>query len=116
LLRLPSDNYERYKLDENAHVADFNAERYENDSKGFPALPGIWEAVVAVPVFNNGELKELRLHPISLGYGLPVQVRGRPVLAEDALSRKIIDNVSMLSEPFGTKIDYRNGVGYVRIK
>ena len=73
LLRLPEENYARYKLGEDEHVADFNAIRYENDTKGFPSLPGIWEAVVAVPVFNNGELTELKLHPIDLGFGKPPQ-------------------------------------------
>jgi poly-gamma-glutamate synthesis protein (capsule biosynthesis protein) len=115
LLRLPYENYQRYKLDENAHVADFNAERYENDTKGFPTLIGNWESVVAVPVFNAGQLKELRLYPIDLGYGQAPQVRGRPVLADDELGAKVIDGLQSMSAPFGTGIDYRRGVGYVRI-
>jgi len=115
LLRLPADNYARYKLDDNSHVADFNAARYENDTKSFPSLPGIWEAVIAVPVFVGDELKELALHPITLGHGLPVQVRGRPLLADDALSVKIIGDLQRLSEPFGTEITMRRGVGYVTI-
>lgn len=116
LLRLPSENYERYKLDENAHVADFNAERYKNDTEGFPSIPGIWESVVAVPVFNAGRLTELKLHPIDLGHGLPVQVRGRPLLAGDELGRKIINDLKTLSAPFATEIEYRRGTGYVRLR
>ena len=115
LLRLPSENYERYKLGEDEHIADFYAKRYDNDTKGFPSLPGIWEAVIAVPVFNNGELTELKLHPIDLGFGKPAQVRGRPLLADDELGEKIINDLKRLSAPFGTEIDMRRGVGYVRI-
>jgi poly-gamma-glutamate synthesis protein (capsule biosynthesis protein) len=54
LLRLPSDNYERYDLDGNAHVADFNDARYENDTEGFPTLVENWESVIAVPTFRGG--------------------------------------------------------------
>lgn len=115
LLRLPSDNYERYDLDGNAHVADFNDARYENDTTGFPAIPEIWEAVIAVPKFRNRQLVEVALHPISLGYGEPRQVRGRPLLADAELGRKILDDVIRLSAPFGTEIDVRRGVGYVRL-
>ena len=116
LLRLPHENYATYDLGEDSHVADFNAARYENDTKGFPSLPGIWEAVIAVPVFVGERLTELALHPITLGYGQPVQVRGRPLLANGELAEKIIDDVRRLSEPFGTEITMRRGVGYVRLQ
>jgi poly-gamma-glutamate synthesis protein (capsule biosynthesis protein) len=116
LLRLPEDNYARYDLDENQHVADFNAARYDNDTSGFPSLPGIWEAVIAVPVFVGEELTELALHPITLGHGQPVQVRGRPLLASGELAEKIIGDLQRLSEPFGTGITMRRGVGYVTLQ
>ena len=116
LQRLPSGNYERYELDGNAHVADFNDVRYDNDTKGFPAIPEIWEAVIAVPKFQNQELSELALYPISLGFGEPRQVRGRPLLADDELGKKIIGDLQRLSEPYGTTIDMRRGIGYVQIE
>ncbi|MFT4873498.1 CapA family protein [Congregibacter sp.] len=116
LLRLPYDNYARYKLGENAHLADFNDKRYKNDSEGFPANPEIWEAVVAVPVFENRELVELALHPITLGYGLPRQVRGRPMLADAELGAKIINDLRERSTPFGTRIVERRGIGYVDLE
>ena len=115
LLRLPAENYERYDLDENAHVADFNDSRYKDDTEGFPAIPEIWEAVIAVPKFRQRKLAELALYPISLGYGMPRQVRGRPVFADAELGRKIIADLVRLSEPFGTEIEMRRGVGYVKL-
>lgn len=115
LLRLPSENYERYDLDEQAHVADFNDARYKNDTTGFPALPEIWEAVIAVPTFRNQELAELALYPIDLGFGKPRQVRGRPIFANAELGEKIIGDLVRLSAPFGTDIEMRRGVGYVKL-
>ena len=115
LLRLPSDNYERYDLGERSHVADFNDARYENDSTGFPALQENWEAIIAVPTFENRQLTELALYPIDLGFGKTRQVRGRPILADDDLGQKIMADLARLSEPFGTEFKYRRGVGYVKL-
>ena len=113
LQRLPSENYESYDLGVGAHVSDFNDQRYSNDTRGFPADPPIWESVVAMPRFKGKSLVELVLHPISLGFGKPPSQRGRPLLAEPELRKKILDDLIKLSEPFGTKIENRNGVGYV---
>ena len=116
LLRLPQENYKRYGLGARSHVADFNDARYDGDTIGFPAKPEIWESVIAVPSWKDGSLERLELHPISLGYGQPRQVRGRPMLAEADLSRKIISDLQRVSRPFGTKIDYVDGIGIVDLK
>jgi poly-gamma-glutamate synthesis protein (capsule biosynthesis protein) len=113
LLRLPSENYETYALDSAAHVADFNDRRYDNDKAGFPADRLIWEAVVAVPRFEGRTLRELALHPITLGFGQGRTTRGRPLLAEGELAAKILGDVERLSKPFGTRLSIRNGVGYI---
>jgi len=115
LLRLPSENYERYGLGEHQHIADFNDARYENDTKGFPAVPEIWESVIAIPTFTNRELTELALYPIDLGFGLPRSVRGRPLLADEELAEKIIEDLRERSAPFGTGIEFRRGIGYVKL-
>jgi poly-gamma-glutamate synthesis protein (capsule biosynthesis protein) len=113
LLRLPSENYERYDLDGNAHVADFNDARYEEDTKGFPVLRENWESVIAVPTFRRGHLAELLLYPINLAHGAPRQVRGRPLLANQELAEKIIGDLQRLSKPYGTEIEMRRGIGIV---
>jgi poly-gamma-glutamate synthesis protein (capsule biosynthesis protein) len=116
LLRLPAENYEAYGLEADNHVADFNMSRYSNETTGFPANPEIWESVVARPTFANGELTELALHPITLGFGMPAWVRGRPMLARGDLAEKILNDLRERSAPYGTEIDVRDGVGYVRVR
>ncbi len=115
LLRLPAENYNEYKLTADAHVADFNDARYDFDKRGFPAQQEIWEAVVALPQWRDGKLVELTLQPITLGFGRPPAERGRPMLAEGELARKIIDDVTRLSKPFGATIVFENGVGRVQL-
>ena len=116
VLRLPGDNYEALGLGPEARVDDFNAKRYDNDNSGFPADRLVWESVIAVPAFKGAKLSELKLYPISLGFGQPIAWRGRPMLANSELSKKIIDDLIQLSEPFGTKIDYKDSVGIVDIQ
>jgi poly-gamma-glutamate synthesis protein (capsule biosynthesis protein) len=116
LLRLPAENYAAYDLGLDNHVADFNAARYRNETTGFPANPEIWESVIARPSFSDGELTELALHPITLGFGEPAWVRGRPMLARGELAQKILDDLIERSAPYGTQIDVREGVGFVRIR
>jgi poly-gamma-glutamate synthesis protein (capsule biosynthesis protein) len=111
--RLPSENYEPYDLAAGAGVADFNDRRYNNDTSGFPADREIWEAVVAMPRWEGERLRELALHPISLGFGKSRTERGRPMLADAATGKKILDDLTQRSAPFGTRITVRDGVGYV---
>jgi poly-gamma-glutamate synthesis protein (capsule biosynthesis protein) len=113
VLRLPSENYEPFGLGADAGVADFNDKRYDNDKSGFPADREIWEAVVAVPTWQGKRLTALALHPISLGFGKPRTERGRPMLADGATGKKILDDLIQRSTPLGTRITVRDGVGYV---
>jgi poly-gamma-glutamate capsule biosynthesis protein CapA/YwtB (metallophosphatase superfamily) len=115
LLRLPSENYEPYKLGAASHVNDFNDARYDFDKSGFPADPPIWEAVVAMPRYRGEQLIELALHPITLGHGQARSVRGRPLFADGPLGQKILGDLVRLSAPMGTRISIRNGIGYVEI-
>ena len=115
LLRLPYENYERYELEADNHVADFNARRYSNDTRGFPSQPEIWESVVAMPRFRGKQLTGIELHPISLQFGKPPSVRGRPLFADGTLGRKILEDIVRLSAPFGTVVRVENGVGVVEV-
>lgn len=117
LLRQPPENYAPLgmTLESGAGVGDFNDRRSNNDTTGFPADPRIWESVIAMPRFSGKKLAELKLYPISLGYKKPRPQRGWPMLAPPELAKKIIDDVVEFSTPFGTTIDFKDGVGSVRI-
>jgi poly-gamma-glutamate synthesis protein (capsule biosynthesis protein) len=119
LLRLPYDNYAPYDIadDMGKWVADFNAARYRNETTGFPANREIWESVVAVPTWDGGRLVSLELHPITLGWGKPAAVRGRPMLADRELGRKIIQDLVERSSPYGTAIEWdaARGIGVVGV-
>ena len=116
VLRLPYENYATYRLGDTAQVSDFNAARYSNDTRGFPVQREIWESVVAVPTWRGKELLSIELHPITLGFGKAPAVRGRPMLADRTLGRKIIDDLIERSRAFGTTVEWRDGIGVVRVR
>ena len=116
VLRLPYENYATYRLGDTAQVSDFNAARYSNDTRGFPTNREIWESVVAVPTWRGDELISLELHPITLGFGKPPAVRGRPLLADRVLGKKIIEDLIERSKAFGTTVEWRDGIGVVKVR
>jgi len=115
LLRQPPENYEEFGMPEGSGVVDFNDKRSKNDAVGFPADEHVWESVIAMPRFSGKRLVDLKLYPISLGYRRPRPDRGWPMLAGPDLARKIIDDVTKLSAPFGTSVEFRDGIGVVSV-
>ncbi len=115
LLRLPDENYQRYGMGPDQHLGDYNARRSRNGTAGFPARASVWESVIAVPVWKEGVLQSIKIYPIDLGFGTSVTVRGRPMMADEELGKKIISDLNQLSEPYGTKIEWDNGIGVIRL-
>jgi len=115
ILRLPEDAFDQVGLGPEDRIGAYSANRYQNDTTGFPVDRLIWESVVAVPAFKDGKLVDLKLHPITLGFGKPMGRRGRPMVANEELSKKIIDDLVRLSKPMGTTIEYKDGLGSVKI-
>ncbi len=114
--RLPGDIYEQYGLGYDALPADVYEARSDNDRRGFAADPLYWESLVARVAFREGRPAEVRLTPITLGYGRKRWQRGRPERADREASGKILDRLQKLSEPFGTKIAVRDGLGTIAVE
>jgi poly-gamma-glutamate synthesis protein (capsule biosynthesis protein) len=64
---------------------------------------------------DGGELSEIRLHPVDLGFGKPLSQRGRPLPASREVADEIVAWLQRLSEPYGTRIENEDGVGVVRV-
>jgi poly-gamma-glutamate synthesis protein (capsule biosynthesis protein) len=65
--------------------------------------------------FTSGNLKQILLYPVDLGYGRPRSQRGRPLLADTENGKKIIARLSRLSKGLGAEIHYRDGCGIVTV-
>ena len=113
LLRFPAEAYEAIGLGRDAEIGDFNDTRSDHDRRGFNADREVWESFVATLQWRGRQMAGIRLYPITLGFGLSMTERGRPRLADSALAKHILENVSARSAPFGTRIVDENGVGRV---
>jgi len=106
-----SDLYEQYKMDPaSATDAEFNAmwnaEVFGGD---------VWyQSVLATTKFDKGQVAEIRLTPVDLGYAARGADRGVPKIADAAVGKTIFDRLQQLSQPFGTRIAVENGVGVIR--
>jgi len=114
MLFQPAESFDSLGLPSSATVADFYDTRSGNDTKGFPVQRGVWESAVAEVSFNKDHtLDKITLTPISLGYLEPRSERGRPRLASPEQAKLTIDNLTKLSEPYGTKVVFNAGRGIV---
>jgi len=81
-------------------------------------MSGEWpgrKSVIAINEFRAGELYEIRLHPIELGYSeVKLARRGIPVIASPEVSQRILRRLQALSQPLGTSIVIENNLGIIR--
>ena len=77
---------------------------------GAPRGPGMYKTVLASWDMEDGRVDNIRLYPVNLGDGLPRYRRGLPSLSND---EGILQHISNLSLEYGTRIDIKEGVGYV---
>ncbi len=119
LRRIPEEDYElaeqyfKKELGSDAGVADFDDLRYDHDHRGFPARREFWESAAVVLKWRDRQAVEIALHPLTLGFGLPQTVRGRPMLAEGDAAEKILADLVRLSAPLQTPITVKNGVAII---
>jgi poly-gamma-glutamate capsule biosynthesis protein CapA/YwtB (metallophosphatase superfamily) len=107
----PQDNYDKTGLSDTASPSEYFSKRSKNDTIGFPSDRKFWQSVVAEAVFNpDHSLKEIRLHPISMGFGQIRSRRGQPYPAPPAEEKQIVDDLKALCAQFGTTVEDRNGV------
>jgi len=115
LRHVPAYPFERFGLDPRSTPSDFFDHRTAGGTKGHPASPEFWQSMVAVCRFEQQQLKEIELHPLDTGFGRPRPQRGRPLLADEKLGKRILERVARMSELFGTRIEQRNGRGVIHI-
>ena len=119
--RVPLENMRRQGLDKwEAVPADFFDSRSGAESIGeligHTDHPATWRDFVAVVDFEGGELSEIRLRPIDMGYLRPRYQRGRPVLASGNEAHEVLLLLQRLSQPYGTHVEIEGDVGVIRVK
>jgi poly-gamma-glutamate synthesis protein (capsule biosynthesis protein) len=81
--------------------------------------PAVWESVIAECEFSNGRFLGAHLVPVLMnatGAGGPgdLATRGRPAIVGGAKGREIIARFASLARPYGTTIEARADLGFLR--
>jgi poly-gamma-glutamate synthesis protein (capsule biosynthesis protein) len=116
--RLPTEIYDRYELESDVLPPTLFDERvFDEDGEraGFLGDSAFWESVLPICRYEDGELRQIELHPLDLGFEASRPQRGRPLLAEGETAEKIFTDLERLSEPYGTEIEVENGTGIIQI-
>ncbi len=116
--RMCLEEYERYGVDRDGMIADWMHSRWEGGGKHY-AEDRWMKAVVPSFTLQDGQLTELKLYPIDGTAGeLPGTIVNRgthPLMAKGEEAKKIVERYAKLSEPFGTEITFKDGVGVVKV-
>jgi poly-gamma-glutamate synthesis protein (capsule biosynthesis protein) len=111
--RMPAEDYETLGWDMSKPAGTMQSQLISESKSGFGRDRRYWETVLPVCVFEDRQLTEIQLHPITLGFGEPAVDRGTPRLATGNLGREILESFAALSAPFGVSVEARGNVGYV---
>lgn len=110
---LPNDFYEKYGLGHQNNVSDAFDSRSKNNTIGFGSIEDIWLSIIPYWKMTDGELQEIVLYPIELGFEETRYNRGWPSLANRT---SILEKLQELSEPYGTKIEIEDGIGRIYVR
>jgi len=108
---IPADYYEKYDLSPDMLAGELYDKRFKGGNVGFPSEDIWYESVIAVPTFSKGKLAELKLYPIELNQKAHRSQRGTPRMAYGEAAKRIIKRLAELSELFGTRIEFKDGIG-----
>lgn len=111
----PPDDMEALGVEPDATTSEMYEHMTRGGEQGFVADRLYWESVLPMCTFDDGELVELKLYPLTLGFGTELPVRGIPRLARGELGMEILNWTAELSETMGTTIDIEDGIGKVRL-
>ena len=108
----PYDAFVKMRLSQDTRVGEYMYNRSKNDTVGYPAMPDIWRAFAAGWTLEDGRITEMKLYPIELGMHASRAQRGWPRLSR---SMETLEKIRELSAELNTKVEIRDGVGYVTL-
>ena len=106
----PWDAYANRSLPLDMKVGAYMDDRSKNGTVGYAVQWPIWNAVMPAWTMENGKVTDVQLYPVELGMDKPRPQKGIPVMNK---SEKTLNYLQTLCEPFGTKLEIRDGVGHL---
>ncbi|MEN6566725.1 MAG: CapA family protein [Veillonellales bacterium] len=114
--RQPTEFYDLYDLGPENTVSDGLDARSANGTRGLAVDHRVFESAMVSFAVTDGEIAEITLTPLSLGFEYNRARRGRPQFADQENGERILRDIAGLSAEFGTKITIEDGVGTIGLK
>jgi len=107
---MPTDYYEKYGIPLEYTAQEALAVRSANHTRGLHCDYRNFRSVMPFMEFEDGRLTRLVLAPLELGFNAPRHLEGYPAFADEVVSREILDRLTVLSRPYGTKLSIDSGL------
>jgi poly-gamma-glutamate synthesis protein (capsule biosynthesis protein) len=114
--RQPTEFYDLYDLGVENTVSDGLDARSANETRGLVVDQKVYESAMVSFTVTDGEIDEITLNPLSLGFEYGRARRGRPQFSDKENGERILRDISDLSKEFGTKITIKDGIGTIGLK
>lgn len=89
--------------------------RMQQFSRNFGGSTQSLESLVATSHYQNGVLREVRLHPVELGINGPDSRLGIPRMATGQHAQRILERMARLSDQWGTEIEIDGNLGVIHV-
>lgn len=110
--RQPMEAFTSKGLPSDMKVGQYMDQRSQNGTRGYVVQENIWRAVMPSWMMEDGRITEVKLYPIELNQKASRAQRGVPKLSNFETT---LQYLSELSKPYGTEIEVKDGVGYVKL-
>ncbi|WP_300914551.1 CapA family protein, partial [Turicimonas muris] len=108
--RQPFDAFHGKNLPIDTKIGAYMNHRSKNGTKGYIVQENIWRSILPSWEVEDGKVKNVVLYPIDLAQKGTRSQRGIPSLSG---SEETLKHIQKLSEPYGTKIEIKDGKGYL---
>jgi poly-gamma-glutamate synthesis protein (capsule biosynthesis protein) len=127
LTRFPADTYDGHGFDMNELASLIPSDLHEKREVNMPHWAMHPGGVFATLDVKDGKFQGIKLYPFTLGYDFGSmgktgstrkvgnRLDGRPILTSGEDAKKIIEHVKTLSAQYGTNVEYKDGLGFIKI-
>lgn len=114
--RQPTEFYDLYDLGVENTVSDGLDARSAHETRGLVVDRKVYESAMVSFNVTDGEIDQVILKPLSLGFEYGRSRRGRPQFSDKEDGNRILRDIADLSAEFGTKIVIKDGIGTIALK
>jgi len=114
--RQPTEFYDLYDLGVDNTVSDGLDCRSANETRGLVVDRKVYESALVSFSVTDGEIDEIKLKPLLLGFEHGRSRRGRPQFSDKENGERILNEIAFLSKEFGTEIEVKDGEGKIILR